>query len=221
MCALKTLKIDKVGGYKNCLLEESARGLDYLIIDRSKVKSLSTDWVLFQSCASSLRRFVIAHCQNLKSVNRGVIERLTNLQSLEICWCNNLAFEEEDDDHDDGMAWKSLQSLSYLKLWDFPKLINLPKGIQYLTALQTLKIIDFYNLIALPEWLSCLTYLLSLSIWSFHKLKSLPEEMLHLNSLTRLEIQRCFGLTERCRGPNGEDWPKIQHIRSLTVKESW
>lgn len=50
-------------------------------------------------------------------------------------------------------------------------------------------------------------------------LKSLPQGFQDLTSLNELRIGNCPGLTERCQSPNGSDWPKIQHIRRVTIGE--
>lgn len=123
------------------------------------------------------KAFAFFYNRNLKSLDGGVFEHLTNLHSLAIVDCENLAFKEDDD----GMQpWKSLQTISILYLWRLPKLVNLPKGIQCLTTLRTLDIASCDNLIALPEWLSFLTSLQSLYIEKCLSLKSLPDAMRHL-----------------------------------------
>ncbi|KAJ8436306.1 hypothetical protein Cgig2_005230 [Carnegiea gigantea] len=50
------------------------------------------------------------------------------------------------------------------------------------------------------------------------KLNSLPDGFHKLNNLIQLGIYHCEGLTNRCPGPTGEDWLKIQHIPYVTVE---
>ncbi|XP_048490373.2 uncharacterized protein LOC125492259 [Beta vulgaris subsp. vulgaris] len=122
----------------------------------------------------------------LKSLSGGGIEHLTNLQDLHISHCDLLDLEEKEN-----MPWKSLHSLSSLRLRYLPKLVNLPEGLQHVTTLR------------------------SLCIHSCKKLKTLCS----LQSLTELVIHWCNKeLRDRCREPDGEDWPKIRHISHLDIR---
>ncbi|KAL2936600.1 putative disease resistance protein RGA3 [Bienertia sinuspersici] len=191
-----------------------------------------------QKCSSSLRHLFIIDCCGLKCVSEGGIEYLTNLKSLKIDCCHELDLDEAEEE---GMPWRFLHSLSSLELIDLPKLVNLPKGLHYLTSLrflniercdkleelgkcigfltslQSLMIISCRNLKALPESLHFLTSLQLLHIRNCLKLKSLPEAMRHLTFLTTLKIYKpCDELKERCRQPDGEDWPR--YATSLIYK---
>ncbi|KAL2945247.1 putative disease resistance protein RGA3 [Bienertia sinuspersici] len=191
-----------------------------------------------QKCSSSLRHVFIIDCCGLKCVSEGGIEYLTNLESLKIDCCHELDLDEAEEE---GMPWRFLHSLSSLELIDLPKLVNLPKGLHYLTSLrflniercdkleelgkcigfltslQSLMIISCRNLKALPESLHFLTSLQLLHIRNCLKLKSLPEAMRHLTFLTTLKIYKpCDELKERCRQPDGEDWPR--YATSLIYK---
>ncbi|XP_074321401.1 putative disease resistance protein RGA1 [Silene latifolia] len=107
-----------------------------------------------------------------------------------------------------------LSALEYLDLGDCPKL--LPGGIpwQHLPgSFQSLKLVSFNEMKELPEAMQYCTSLRSLQIWRCAKLECLPKWMPKLTSLRKLQIRHCSGsLEERCRQPNGEDWPLIQHI---------
>ncbi|KMT04537.1 hypothetical protein BVRB_8g182000 [Beta vulgaris subsp. vulgaris] len=82
----------------------------------------------------------------------------------------------------------SVCKLGFLRL---PKLVNLPEGLQHVTTLR------------------------SLCIHSCKKLKTLCS----LQSLTELVIHWCNKeLRDRCREPDGEDWPKIRHISHLDIR---
>ncbi|ESW23316.1 hypothetical protein PHAVU_004G036600 [Phaseolus vulgaris] len=61
-----------------------------------------------------------------------------------------------------------------------------------------------------------LCHLSSLTLLDCPSLQCLPAEGLP-KSISSLSIGRCPLLKERCQNPNGEDWPKIAHIRELNV----
>ena len=212
--ALKQLQIDN-SGFMSRLPEESIQGLRDLKISWSEEERLSTAEV-FRSCASSLQFLEIEGCCELKSLRGGGIQHLTYLQTLTLSYCLELELEDEDEN---GTPWNSLHNLSSLHLRNLPKVANLAKGIQFLTALHSLGIWNCSSLRALPEWLGCLSSLRSLWLFSCNGLKSLPETMRDLTSLTRLKIVGCRRLNDRCRGPDGEDWPKICHVSNIIVKE--
>ncbi|XP_056695932.1 uncharacterized protein [Spinacia oleracea] len=163
----------------------------------------------FQSCTSSFRDLVIFNCSGLENLAAIGIEQFTNLKSLEFSAC---------DENLEGMPWKFLHSLLFLTISCHPELVNLPKGLQHLTSLQSLRMFFCHNLETLGECLNSLTSLQVLQIERCFKLKSLPEAMRHLTSLTKLEIiMPSPELKDRCRKPDGEDWPKICHIPHLHI----
>ncbi|XP_057528232.1 putative disease resistance protein RGA4 [Amaranthus tricolor] len=133
----------------------------------------------------------------------------TALESLDIAVPATpfMFVEYEDDD----IFWKSLsQSLRILNFESGPRMKNgLPKGIRCLMSLQTLQIESGDSVKTIPEWIDCLSSLQYLSIHNCPELKSLPEEMKKLDSLKSLEINFFPELEERCRKPDGVDWPKI------------
>ncbi|GAB4832585.1 hypothetical protein Ancab_040280 [Ancistrocladus abbreviatus] len=89
-----------------------------------------------------------------------------------------------------------------------------------LSSLRELFIISWDNLQLLGGiGLEHLTGLESLRIWHCREeLECLPEGIHSLLNLKRLEIKFCSPtLEERCRGPNGQDWPLIRHIPEVDV----
>jgi Leucine-rich repeat (LRR) protein len=103
-----------------------------------------------------------------------------------------------------------LPSLKKLKI-EWSTLTSLPQSMQHLTALESLEIFYCTRLLALPEWLGELKSLKYLYIRST-PLTCLPQSIQHLTALRKLIIEDCFGLRERCKHENGEDWPLISHI---------
>jgi hypothetical protein len=63
---------------------------------------------------------------------------------------------------------------------------------------------------SLPGNLKCLSMLTRLEIWDCPNISSLPDLPC---SLQHFGIWSCETLTESCRAPDGESWPKIAHIR--------
>jgi Leucine-rich repeat (LRR) protein len=108
-----------------------------------------------------------------------------------------------------------LPSLKKLKIRCFT-LTSLPQSMQHLTALQSLEIFYCTRLRALPEWLGELKSLKYLYIKST-PLTCLPQSIQHLTALQNLIIVDCFGLRERCKRENGEDWPLISHIPTVDL----
>lgn len=178
----------------------------------TELESLSEVGELFKRC-SSLRKLMIWFCFKLRTLSGG-LEYLTSLESLSI---NATPIEKDDD----GLPWRSLArnlhslELNQIMCWEF-----LPQGLHYLTSLQHLKIISCVSLKTIPEWIGCLSSLQSLILNGCILVNSLPNAIRILNSLQRLEIKRCSKLLlKRCQNPKGEDWPKIQHIPSISISE--
>ncbi|KMS94852.1 hypothetical protein BVRB_014680 [Beta vulgaris subsp. vulgaris] len=207
------LNIDDAG-ILNSLFQEFGRGAIQISIAKSQMDNFSVCKLGFQRyCASSLRTLSIENCRNLKSLSGGGIEHLTNLQDLYFDDCDLLDLEEKEN-----MPWKCLHSLSSLTLINLPNLVNLPKGLQHVTTLQSLRIDSCKILKGLPQWLNSLCSLQSLRLVWCCELKSLPEVLRQMNSLTELAIGYCNKeLSDRCREPDGEDWPKIRHISRLDI----
>lgn len=174
----------------------------------------------FQRCASSLRSLIIEEINNycMRILCRGGrgLENFTALKSLTL---KNVYKHHDHDDDDDSnsMLWKSFpKNLRSLELFSY-SFKNLPKGIQYLTSLESFTIENCEKMKELPEWISCLSSLRYLGIARCPALKSLPEGMRNLTSLQRLQIFFCSDLKKRCKEPDGEDRPKIQHIPKIIL----
>ncbi|KMT15887.1 hypothetical protein BVRB_3g055750 [Beta vulgaris subsp. vulgaris] len=146
-----------------------------------------------------LRQLTIGRCPNLTT-----FPACPSLEELEL--------------YDNKMLWSSFpQNLRILKFKYLSNMTSLPEEIQSLSSLRSLELFRCDRIKALPEWISCLSSLQSLSIYRCLALKSLPEAMRNLTTLQRLYIGRCRDLEERCKKPNGEDYPKVQHIPSISL----
>ncbi|XP_021843063.2 putative disease resistance protein RGA1 [Spinacia oleracea] len=99
------------------------------------------------------------------------------------------------------------------------ELVVLPDNIRDLPFLETIGIYDCDKLKAIPEWIESLTSLTTLSLSYCPRLESLPRQISNLPNLMTLSIQECPILEERCKSPNGDYWPFIQHIPYLYTSE--
>ncbi|XP_074264693.1 disease resistance protein RGA2-like isoform X2 [Silene latifolia] len=213
---LKKLSVDEIEDLIY-LSEECLGHITSLeIMDRNLLNTSRLEEVF--KCLSSLRCLKFTNCENLTSIFEG-LEHLSSLDSLLLENCKELDLSPNDQSVD-GMPWKALKKLSTLRLGLIPKLVHLPNGLQHLTNLRSLEI-TCNNMVALPKWFTCFSSLEHMSLAHCPQLASLPEELAHLTSLNALEIINCPGLTARCRGPNGSDWSKVQHISLLIVKEHY
>ena len=118
-----------------------------------------------------------------------------------------------------SMNWDLLQSLScleYLNISDWEDDLFPSAKWLLLTSVTQIIIRNCRNLKGLNgNALQQLTSLTSLSIFGCYSLRCLPEEGLPA-SLSSLAISRCPLLTQRCQ-KDGEDWPKISHVASVSV----
>ncbi|GAU36114.1 hypothetical protein TSUD_277260 [Trifolium subterraneum] len=114
--------------------------------------------------------------------------------------------------------WKqNLTSLNHLEIGNVDDL-----GIWFednFTALQKV-VIYGCDLKALPIEMCYLPSLEHIKIMGCHNLESLPKEMDNLTKLVTLEISNCPLLVERCQKITGEDWPKIQNIQNIIVRQN-
>ncbi|GAB2227395.1 hypothetical protein Droror1_Dr00009215 [Drosera rotundifolia] len=191
---LKTMRIDDIGRLIS-LPTDCLRGLTSLKITAiqsdPKLLDLSSLAEVFRSL-SSLESLEITYCNGLRSLHGG-LEHLSSLKKMTIWHCEQLDLSAEDKEI--GMPWKALKGLQSLKLGGIRKMLLLPDGLRHLTALR------------------------SLEITSNDELMTIPEGIRFLTSLKCLQIKWCSGLKERCRGPNGDNWPKIQHIPVVDVSD--
>ncbi|KAJ7949202.1 NBS-LRR type disease resistance protein [Quillaja saponaria] len=146
---------------------------------------------------TSLRSLIIEKCLKLKSVSP-LLQNLSALHFLRISTCKELDLSNDEEDGDYGMRWKELSSLRTLFLYDIPKLVSLPEGLQHVTTLGHLFIFCCDNLLTLPEWIGNFkSSLLELHIFKCPKLTSLPEGIRNVRSLRKLEITGCPQLEVR------------------------
>ncbi|XP_072965926.1 putative disease resistance protein RGA4 [Typha angustifolia] len=174
----------------------------------------------------ALTQLHIAYCPHLKSL-RG-LHVLPSLENLGIDACPCLELEMMMPGEDAGrsilppslrvlvirrcarlksfvVAAGDLPNLATLHVRDCPSLASL--SLSRLTALTYLEIMECPELSSmssnLPESLE------EVNLRRCPSISSLP----HLpKSLTRIGIFGCPALQERCRSPDGEDWPKIASI---------
>ncbi|KAM4072976.1 hypothetical protein ACB094_11G180900 [Castanea mollissima] len=171
------------------------------------IESLPAEWALY-----SLKKLRIWNCPRLTSMS-GAVRNLTSLCELSIVECEE--FDPLRDMHDDGMEWRCLICLRYLRFSGIPKLKSLPVGLQCVSTLKELTISNCPNLMTLPELtsleylkiercepnltslleISCLTSLRSLFIRDFPNLITFPESIRNPISLKKLSIWNCPNLT--------------------------
>ncbi|XP_074320206.1 disease resistance protein RGA2-like isoform X2 [Silene latifolia] len=212
---LKTLSVDEVE-HLFSLPRECLAHITSLAIKDPRLLNTCLLKEVFQHLPS-LASLTYLCCFHLESIFEG-LEHLTCLESLvlENCWELDLS---QNTQVDCDMPWKALKSIRSLDILYIRKLHHLPNGFQHLTKLRILKLEYNGNLEALPEWISCFSSLEYMSLSKCPQLTCLPEGFSKLAALYELQIEDCPGLTNRCAGPTGDDWPKIQHIPLLSVKE--
>ncbi|CAO2819547.1 unnamed protein product [Amaranthus hypochondriacus] len=179
----------------------------------------STDTLVevFARLSSSLRYLHFSECSNLRSISKG-LGHLTALEKLTLEYCTQLDLsanqQEANEEDEDYMPWKAFKTnLRSLTLSYLDKLVDFPSGFRHLTNLLSLVIYHNLELRELPEWISCLSSLVNMMLLSCPKLTCLPDGFRNLTNLNQLIICECSPiLMERCKGPNGSDWLKIQHI---------
>ncbi|XP_074321759.1 putative disease resistance protein RGA3 [Silene latifolia] len=214
---LTTLSVDEVEDLIS-LPEECLGHITSLEIQNRELLNTGILEEVFKR-TSILRCLKLTDCRSLTSISVG-LEHLTLLESLVIHNCGELDLSQ-DPQLVDGMPWKALNSLRLLEFHSIPKLLHLPSGLQHLTRLRSLKLSFNENLETLPKWIGCFSSLAYMRLFGCPLLTCLPDEFCKLTSLNELEIVDCRELTTRCRGSTGSDWPKIEHIPLLTVKDSY
>ncbi|KAK9667853.1 hypothetical protein RND81_13G015600 [Saponaria officinalis] len=211
---LKTLSVDKVEDLIS-LPEECLGNITSLEIKDSMFSNTSKLEEVFKRLFS-LRSLKFTDCLRLESVSKG-LEHLTSLSSLFIQNCSQLDLSQSNG-VEDGMPWKALNSLFSLEFEKVDNLVHLPSGFRHLTNLRSLRISRNFRMVELPEWISCFSSLQYMELYDCFSLACLPREFGKLATLNELKIVQCPNLTDRCQGPTGRDWPKIQHIPLVTVR---
>ncbi|KAL2920513.1 Disease resistance protein RGA2 [Bienertia sinuspersici] len=200
---LRVLEIDNMGQLKslpvNCLTTLGIIG-DQLPSESGEVESDVSG--VFEICAHSLQNLQIHRMNTLRRLCGSTgLQHFTALESLTLgdrIW--GLEIPEDDveegdelEDDDNNLIFSSIaQNLRSLRF-------------QFLRKVTSL-----------PEWISRCSSLKYLYIYECPALKSLPQPMTQLTSLQRLSINNCPELVRRCK-LDGEDRPKIEHIRHIIV----
>ncbi|MQL99504.1 hypothetical protein Taro_032217 [Colocasia esculenta] len=154
----------------------------------------------------SLDELSIKECPKLASLSP-ILRHSSNLKSIEIKKCDELAFSSEDGD--DGCGWAFSGCLEDLIIKDCSEklLLNLSQMLPHLTALDYLHIGGCRNLQVLPPSIHNLRSLVRLEIEDCPAIECLPDGGLP-PSLELLWISGCPLLEGRCR-EGGPDRPKI------------
>ncbi|KAJ7949198.1 Disease resistance protein [Quillaja saponaria] len=117
------------------------RSLDISNID--DLEYFPTEWL---PNPNSLQDLTFNRCHRLKSLSL-IVQHFTALHQLVAFNCDKLNLSNDELDGDYGMLWKELRCLNTLAFRHLPKMVSLPEGLQYVTALQHLKISDCDNLL--------------------------------------------------------------------------
>ncbi|CAO2820763.1 unnamed protein product [Amaranthus hypochondriacus] len=226
---LKSLTIDNVEDLLS-IHSECLRELSWLCIKDSALLSTEKLGDLFATLSSSLKSLSFDSCDNLKSISKG-LEHLTALETLAIECCDQLDLSPNERQlecaNKDGyctssaeMPWKAFKtSLRSLRLFSLEKLVSLPSELQHLTNLRSLELSFNSGLRELPEWINCFSSLEYLKLSCCDEVTCLPESFPKLTALQELRISLCRQLIKTCGGPNGKDFPKIQHIPLVIVED--
>ncbi|XP_031272755.1 putative disease resistance protein RGA4 isoform X1 [Pistacia vera] len=246
---LKSLRLYRIADLESLPAERmrNLTSLVYLTIQICDKLDFLTDDVQWHSL-QSLYSLQLFNLPKLVSLPKG-FQYLTSLQKLTISYCDQ--FESPSSEDDDDMPWQGFRSLQSLTIEQLPKLVSLPKGLQYVTTLRDLYIDDcdqfespsseddddmpwqgfrslqslyihgLPKLVSLPKGLQYVTTLRDLTIEYCHNLTALPEWISNSSSLSRLEIYNCPKLSERCGNNIGMDWPKIAHIPNIQIDRKW
>ena len=178
---LSVVRVDNIEWLKSLPID-AFEHLSYMEINNDKeVENLEEVEELFRSCSSFLRCLCIEHCLRLRSLYAS-LKHLTALETLYISRSPDISISDESEDNMNIWQQSLDHNLQSLQLRDLPKLVNLPRRMQYLAALRSLQISNCSGLKSLPSWMPKLT------------------------SLSRLDIQVCSTwLVKRCQNPNGAD----------------
>ncbi|KAG5067742.1 hypothetical protein AAZX31_01G012800 [Glycine max] len=161
----------------------------------------------------SLENLQIRDCHKLKCLPEG-FKSLSSLQSLTIERCPELDLDKSKTE------WEGLKHLRVLTIKEIPKLNSLPWGLEDVTSLQELGLYECSYLSFLPQSIAKLTSLRKLVISNCKSLDSLPKELEMLKYLNTLIITDCPRLMPRCQPETGDDWPQIERIENIVLKQS-
>ncbi|CAK8543201.1 unnamed protein product [Lathyrus sativus] len=166
---------------------------------------------LFKQPLPSIEELYFESCGSLESLPLYIFPKLKTL-SIRDCQMLNLSLDNEN----------SIQNLrmKHLYLFDFPKLLTLPRWIVCaVDTLETFAIVNFPNLQMLPEYLSTMTRLKRIFISFCSQLSTLPSHLHRLTALEDLRIFDCPELYRKCQPHSGEYWPMIRNIKTIHIEE--
>uniref|UniRef100_A0A0E0BH96 R13L1/DRL21-like LRR repeat region domain-containing protein n=1 Tax=Oryza glumipatula TaxID=40148 RepID=A0A0E0BH96_9ORYZ len=199
-------------------------GPDFLSTDLPHLHSIS-----ITSCRSSVS-LAVGHLHSLESLSLNnmpdmcFLEGLScpNLQDVHLINIPKLTAESFSQHH----AWKSftISSSEMLSLMLSIKDFKLPEKLCFkhydepsikfessanFTSIKSLEFSDS-KVMSLPRSLENLSCLERIAFIQCPNLSSLP---VFPSSLQQIEIRGCECLKRTCQAPNGENWPKVEHIR--------
>ncbi|XP_073000187.1 putative disease resistance protein RGA4 [Typha latifolia] len=205
--SLKELEI------QNCIITDGAlsqslerlTSLEYLDLSYiNTITTLPSEEILRHLIA--LTHLEIEACDSLKS--GGGLYALPSLEMLSFESCPCLELEMVMPAGEGGGRGILPPSLRQLDIWECRSMKSLIVAAGDLPNLISLEFRGCLSLASLS--LSRLTALKDLNIYYCPGILALPD---HLpKSLDSISISGCPVLVERCRSPNGEDWPKIARI---------
>ncbi|KDP43573.1 hypothetical protein JCGZ_16860 [Jatropha curcas] len=170
---------------------------------------------------TSLQELHLMDCPRLASLPLEMYS-LISLRELDIINCAKLKERYGSSKCSD---WQKISHIRNIRIdgqkiqWEGSYLLD-HKDSSTVTAspLSKLRTITVEDLEYLPEeWLQNLTCLEELYIVSCPKLMSLPPGMRHLTSLQLLDISQCPRLKERCGNKKCLDWRNISHIPKIQI----
>ncbi|KAJ8446078.1 hypothetical protein Cgig2_017580 [Carnegiea gigantea] len=164
-------------------------------------------------------------CQHLPPFSQ-----LPHLKNLDISDCEELDLwdvNEQDGDIDNSgddnfvnsSTWACLKSLYSLSLSKMSNLQSLPSGIGGISTLEELSISGLFNLKTLPESIGQLSRLHRLQLRYCPQLEALPRSIQNLAALQQLRVVGCPQPRSRCLEPGRDDWPLIQHIPCIEIRQ--
>ncbi|XP_038973370.1 putative disease resistance protein RGA3 [Phoenix dactylifera] len=161
---------------------------------------------------NSLQSLSVECCDGLNFLPVEVLQGLSSLKCLRICYCRNL-IGSSSSEFDGGLQLQHLTSLEKLAITGCEQLANLPQdSLKHLSTLKVIELGGFQDMTILPDFpqsllqaiiskcpnvcslpagLGCCTALVCLRIQDLPNLSSLPEGRQGLNALEELTITDC------------------------------